>query len=270
MLTTDDVKFRTVELVPANDSDPAGGNPTETEITGASSAEVLPPMAAQESGTLGTDIERQYQGADIHNLSTTDNLVSPYFFVYGLIQVPVSAAKLRYVSTSSSDGATKKRRHWIKVGSSMLVEDVVLNGTSQVAGAQNAAEVYASRTLLASNDQPTTLVGDLTLSSGNSAPGTEIAKIINGYDWMTGQLDAGWFSTLSPTSTWTNRKTDPSVTYTRPGNLATAITCPVDIPAVVSDPSYGRLVFRQTLEPGMPNLPLASFLVAFGGDSESA
>lgn len=257
-----DVKFRQVQKVPSNDTDPAGGTSTTDDITGASTAELLPRMSAQASGTLGTDIERQYQGADVHNLNATDDFIAPFFFLYGLIKVPAAAEKLRWVSDSASDGSSKKRRAWCKVGSAIVVEDTILNGTTQAVGSHNVAEVYLARTLLVSNDAPTTPTGAIALYSGNSGPGELISQLLAGDDWMSGQLDAGWVVTPSPTDEWDDRKTDPGVTYTRPWNLANAIAAPFDIEAE----TYGRIVFRQTLEPGMAGAPFADFQWEIGGD----
>lgn len=265
-LTSDKIKIRQVQKVPTNDTNAAGGTGTTNDVTGASNTEVLPNMAAQESGTLGTDIERQYQGMDLTNTDDTYNLENPFFFIYGLIKVPTSATKLHVVSTSSSDNSTKKRRHWCKVGSALVVEDIICNGTTSAIGAQNVAEVYLARTLLTSNDDPATPAGDFTLSSGATTPDEELAKLIDAYDWMSGQLDVGFISTLNPTAEWTNRKTDPvPVGYSRARSLATAITCPVTIDAG----GRGRIIVRQTLEPGCPGAPMAEFKMSFGGDGSA-
>jgi len=261
MILESEVKLRQSILRPADSSSPAGGGSTEDDITGATTNEWFPMLAAPASGDLGVDHAEQFQAACYHNLSETNNLLNSLFWCRNLLSVPGAAGTSKFVSSSSDDDNTKKMRTWLKVGSALIVEDVILNGTSQVSGFQNLSECYLSRVLLVSSDVATNLVGELTQSVGSGPE--EIGRIPAGMGWASGELEFAASASLNDTVEVANRHTSPGLTFTRPRNSSSALDT-----GTIEAESYRKIWGRHRRQPGMPALGQVDLKFRLEGDSD--
>lgn len=239
--------LRKVELVPTNNTSPAGGAGTATSIDGSSTDQWITRLPSPETGTVDVDFNEQFQAAAATNTSASNDVENGKFWVNNLYAEPVAPGLLYWKSDSAADDNTLKVRTWMREGSSLVVEDIILNGTAAVNGARTVVRAFRSVVLNVSDDTIAANTGKLTGYIGGTSSGDEVVTIHPGVSWATGELEFGASATLDDTVEVANRTTDPVVTYSRPRNEATAL----DLGTLTAE-SYRKIWGRHRVQPGMP------------------
>lgn len=234
-----------------------GGALNGATMTGGSVGEWFPTIPAPASGVLDTDFAFQYQKAGLANTNAhSHDLANAIWWVRNLLNDPAGAGAVKYQSTSPSDDGTVKMRHWINVGGSLVMEDVVLNGVTLVSGIQLPSRVYRNRALLTISDVATNLSGNLTTKVGTE----QIGLLPSGYGWGTGELRFAMVATLYKTSdgsgetgTVANNQTSPGLTLSKPWNEATALPIRNSFSLNTLTAGYVNGIWgKEELQPFMP------------------
>lgn len=227
-----------------------GGANTTNAVTGLVAGEWWPRMSSPSSGTLGTTYNQQTQKVFVNNTNAySKDLTDAFFSIDNLCDDPSSSDKIKFQGTSSDTGS-KKVRTWQKVGSAVMVEDVILNGVTLVQGSNTVDKAYRGQVLATADNTPIALAGVLNGYIGAQ----QIMALAAGDGWFSSEIDLAMVATLDDTGTIAGREATPPGTYTRPWNQSVGLpitnsTSTNVLTATHSNGIWGRQQFACFLPP---------------------
>jgi len=251
---------------PGGDSTTAGGAIGASPVTGGSSGEIFPAMAAKSSGTVDDsgDIEVQYQKAFFKNASAGSDLFDcRIYLANGLIR-PGSASTLSVVTTTSGDNGKKVKIFKVTSGA-LATESITTTTGAGTATGGSADWIERAQLVDATSGATVTASADITLKIGS----TVLGVIPAGYSWATSEIKLAGVATLNDSGTSTNRKTAPAgLSFVYANSYATGIVIKLDtaddgIPHGDKQGFWGK----QTLQPGMTPSDDVQYVWTLEGES---
>ena len=252
---TSDLLLRACLNVPTDDVSTAGGGidiAFDAVIDGEDVGQWMPKMLAQESGTLDSDTEVQYQLVYLTLTSDDILIASPKVTFVNSIRT-MSADTVNVVSSDAADTSLLLVRIWGNSGGSLVYEDLVLNGTTPVSGSTTFSEVYRIEIRENTGDlEQTTAAGTLTFTEDSG--GTEIARIEPGLRTASREYALAGAASVGNQATFSNRKTEPggSPSWSIPNEAegtSVSLAGPLDTEGGGDD--WTAIYCRQTLQPGI-------------------
>lgn len=220
-VVTGDIKQYQAATMPTSltTSSVGGAINTGVQITGGTIGEIFPGMASAASGGGTRTI---YAKTFVKNTNGADDLSSTVFFLANsLDDKPSGNHTVSVVSSSASDGSTKKARFiGLSSGGAPQQEEVTMNGTTVVTTTNTYSAIHRIEIRLVASGDLTDATGDITVSSNS----TTIGVIPAGMSSATGEVKIGLVATLDGTSTTTDATTAPSgITFSKPRTAATGL-----------------------------------------------
>lgn len=215
-ITAADLKLYKSANTPTNDSGISGGAISVTEILGSIIGELIPQCAY--NAAAGGDIVWYYK-AFFKNTHATLPLTESVVYIKNALISLASNGTVSAVSTSSSDGSSKKIKVYGEDASGTAVtEEVILNGTTTATGSQVFSKIYKIELL--------TLAGALTTATGTITitRGITLGIIPVGFSTATNEYSLWLAATLNDTASVANRLTAPAgASWSIPNSYATGL-----------------------------------------------
>lgn len=234
--------------VMAEDDETEQGGPVSDPLvpmTGAVVGEWFSKLSAPEPESETAYLDEFAKAFECNTNAHEHDLENALWWVANLLDDVVTPGFFRIQSSSAADNSTKKQRTWMLVGSSLIFEDIIYNGTTQVTGFQLCAAAYRTRTLLSINDAPATLTGNGAFACGSQQLGGQPANL----GWATGECDFGAVATLDDDGTSENRLVAPDgMSFSRCRSVATALSLGT-LTAGSGRGLWGRLRLRRGMPP---------------------
>lgn len=256
MLLDSDLVLKKSANHPSSDSGTAGGAMTSTLITNSTVGEWFPRMRALTSGTIDNapDIKKQHQKVFVHNTSLTDSLLDGLIYLLNGIKIPSTTGLVTIQSDNAADNATKRvRLHLKKADDTGGFENIILNGTSLVAGITSSKKAFRATCQDTSTGAAVAATGNISIFIN----GEYVGMIPAGYKYATGELRLWPVATLGDSGTSTNRITAPAGSSFV---LATSLASAVSIKNNPADDTLGSnqaqgLWGELALQPGSEPAP---------------
>lgn len=211
-----DLKLYQATTMPASlTTATVGGAISATEITGSTIGEVFPTLSAS---TSGGGAKTCYAAIFYKNTHATDSLTSSKVYLLNALDQPGANGTVSLVSTSASDDTTKKVRVMGRDASgAALQEEITLNGTGSVTGAQTFSVIHRVELRLVSGGTLTVAAGDITVTRS-----TALGTIPTGYYSATSEVYFGHEATMNTSTTTTDAATAPAgISFDNPATYAT-------------------------------------------------